>query len=82
MPKRKRRGRSGKFDWEALITSCLHNSKHTNKWGCLNSKGELFRIATFKKVQVPASVITRMKEHGLIALDKSRGSQGFYKYVI
>ncbi len=67
-------------DWEALIKSCLHNSARTERWGCLYGDGNLFRIETLKREQVPMHVISAMESRGELTLVKEMGRNDRYVY--
>ena len=80
MKKRKLTKRTNK-NWKKIIKSCLYKSAHTDRWGCLNSKGKLFRIATLDNIYIPMNVIKTMENKGYIVLDTSKGSTDFYRYI-
>ena len=69
-------------DWEELIKVCLHNSAHTDNWGCLNKKGELFRICTLRKIKVPDSVISNLETRGILKLNTALGQNDMYAYTL
>jgi len=60
-------------EWRNLIKSCLIGKGAA--WGCLNEKGELFRITTFESAQVPNDVVQELISTGQLELADS----GFYK---
>lgn len=68
MARRRKLSKRKDTDWELLIKNCLHNGIGTNKWGCLNKSGKLFRVSTLNSIQVPKQVIESMQRSGLLKL--------------
>ena len=77
MTKRRKLIKRTVVDWEILIEECLTGAG-SFKWGCLNRKNRLFRIATFNSITVPADVVKNMICAGRLGLNKEAE---YYKYI-
>jgi len=79
--KRQKMNQRADVDWEVLIKNSLYKSAQTERWGCLNKDGKLFRIATLKSVQVPISIIHKMETEGVLKLNNGIGMNTMYRYT-